>query len=183
VLHIRQAVTPPAEARNDWWIYVELARRLGHGAKFPYRGPREIFDELREASRGGLADYAASPTSASTASRACSGPAPARTTRAPRACSRRTHLPRRRQGHFQVAEYRESGDPIGAGFPLYLTTGRVVSQYLSGTQTRRIGPLVDQYPVPRLELHPRLAEQLASRRTTGSPSPPGARRSRCRPWS
>jgi assimilatory nitrate reductase catalytic subunit len=33
----------------------------------------------------------------------------------------------------------------------------VVSQFLSGTQTRRIGPLVDQYPEPRMEIHPRLA--------------------------
>jgi assimilatory nitrate reductase catalytic subunit len=41
-----------------------------------------------------------------------------------------------------------------------LTTGRVVSQFLSGTQTRRIGPLVKQYPEPRIELHPRLAEKL-----------------------
>ena len=40
-----------------------------------------------------------------------------------------------------------------------LTTGRVVSQFLSGTQTRRIGPLVDQYPEPRIEMHPRLAEK------------------------
>jgi len=48
---------------------------------------------------------------------------------------------------------------VDADFPIYLTTGRVVSQYLSGTQTRRIGPLVDQYPEPQLELHPRLAEQ------------------------
>ena len=45
-------------------------------------------------------------------------------------------------------------------YPLYLTTGRVVSQYLSGAQTRRIGPLVDQYPEPRIELHPSLAEKL-----------------------
>jgi assimilatory nitrate reductase catalytic subunit len=36
----------------------------------------------------------------------------------------------------------------------------VVSQYLSGTQTRRIGPLVDQYPTPQVELHPQLAEQV-----------------------
>ena len=35
----------------------------------------------------------------------------------------------------------------------------MVSQYLSGTQTRRIGALVDQYPEPQLEIHPRLAEQ------------------------
>src|SRR5438477_4660270 len=42
-----------------------------------------------------------------------------------------------------------------------LTTGRVVSQFLSGTQTRRIGPLVDQYPEPRIEMHPQLAAKLA----------------------
>jgi assimilatory nitrate reductase catalytic subunit len=34
-----------------------------------------------------------------------------------------------------------------------------VSQYLSGTQTRRIGPLVDQYPEPRIEMHPQLARR------------------------
>jgi assimilatory nitrate reductase catalytic subunit len=35
-----------------------------------------------------------------------------------------------------------------------------VSQFLSGTQTRRIGPLVAQYPEPRIEMHPRLALKL-----------------------
>jgi assimilatory nitrate reductase catalytic subunit len=35
-----------------------------------------------------------------------------------------------------------------------------VSQFLTGTQTRRIGPLVQQYPEPRIEIHPRLAEKL-----------------------
>jgi len=55
--------------------------------------------------------------------------------------------------------WREPGDPVDADFPVYLTTGRVVSQYLSGTQTRRIGALVDQYPEPKLEIQPRLADQ------------------------
>ena len=41
-----------------------------------------------------------------------------------------------------------------------LTTGRVVSHFLSGTQTRRIGPLVDQCPEPFVEIHPRTAEAL-----------------------
>ena len=36
VLHIRQAVTPPAEAREDWRIYCDLAARLGKGRFFPY---------------------------------------------------------------------------------------------------------------------------------------------------
>jgi assimilatory nitrate reductase catalytic subunit len=58
---------------------------------------------------------------------------------------------------FTTTQWRESGDPVDSDFPVYLTTGRVVSQYLSGTQTRRIGELVDQYPNPRVEIHPRLA--------------------------
>ena len=60
---------------------------------------------------------------------------------------------------FQLAEWRESGDPVDATFPIFLTTGRVVSQYLSGAQTRRIGSLVDMKPEPLVEIHPRLAEQ------------------------
>jgi assimilatory nitrate reductase catalytic subunit len=51
-------------------------------------------------------------------------------------------------------------DDASEEYPLFLTTGRVVSQFLSGTQTRRIGPLVRQYPEPRIELHPRLAAKL-----------------------
>ncbi len=47
---------------------------------------------------------------------------------------------------FNIAEWRESGDPVSEEFPVYLTTGRVVSQYLSGAQTRRIGGLVDIIP-------------------------------------
>ena len=41
-------------------------------------------------------------------------------------------------------------------FPLYLTSGRVVSHFLSGNQTRRIG-LNDQCPEPYIEIHPQTA--------------------------
>ena len=64
------------------------------------------------------------------------------------------------KARFNVADYRTPVDDVDEAFPIYLTTGRVVSQFLSGTQTRRIGPLVKQYPEPRIELHPRLAEKL-----------------------
>jgi assimilatory nitrate reductase catalytic subunit len=64
------------------------------------------------------------------------------------------------KARFNVADYRVAYDDATEEYPFFLTTGRVVSQFLSGTQTRRIGPLVKQYPEPRLELHPRLAEKL-----------------------
>lgn len=46
----------------------------------------------------------------------------------------------------------------GQAYPLYLTTGRYREHYNSGTQTRRLSRLVEASPVPRLQLHPALAE-------------------------
>jgi len=64
------------------------------------------------------------------------------------------------KARFNVAPYTPPAEETDAEYPLMLTTGRVVSQLLSGTQTRRIAPLVDQYPEPRIEMHPRLATKL-----------------------
>jgi len=64
---------------------------------------------------------------------------------------------------FFAHPYRAPDEDVDSDFPLFLTTGRVVSQYLSGTQTRRIGNLVDQYPEPLCEIHPLLAEKLGIR--------------------
>ena len=63
------------------------------------------------------------------------------------------------KARFNVAPYTPPAEDVDDEFPVILTTGRVVSQYLSGAQTRRIGPLVDQYPEPLIEIHPQLASQ------------------------
>jgi assimilatory nitrate reductase catalytic subunit len=65
------------------------------------------------------------------------------------------------RAHFNVAEYSPPAEDIDGEYPILLTTGRVVSQFLSGTQTRRIGPLLDMDPEPFIEVHPRLAEKLS----------------------
>ncbi|MEO5846000.1 MAG: formate dehydrogenase subunit alpha [Caldimonas sp.] len=43
----RQALTPPGDARQDLWIVVEMAKRLG--LDWTYTHPREVFDEMRQA--------------------------------------------------------------------------------------------------------------------------------------
>mgnify|MGYP003694385705 CR=1 FL=1 len=58
VIHHRQVVKPPAGAREDWRIICDLAKRLGAGDKFAYQSTHDIFEELRIASKGGVADYA-----------------------------------------------------------------------------------------------------------------------------
>jgi assimilatory nitrate reductase catalytic subunit len=161
VIHIQRAVDPPGNARRDSEIICDVARRLDKEKFFPFTAPRQIFDELREASRGGHADYYGITYEKLDLQMGVFWPCPA---------PDHPGTPNLIQGgvsffpdgkcRFQLAEWRASGDPTDAEFPIFLTTGRVVSQYLSGTQTRRIGGLVDIYPEPRVEIHPELAQQL-----------------------
>ena len=156
----QKAVDPPANARPDSEIICDLARRLGKGKFFPYHSTREIFDELREASRGGIADYYGITYERIDREMGVFWPCPALDhPGTPRLFEGGVSLHPDGKCRFLVTEWRESGDPVGDDCPIYLTTGRVVSQYLSGTQTRRIGGLVDMYPEPRVEIHPRLAAQ------------------------
>ena len=57
VIKINRAADPPGEARRDIDIVLDLAKRLGRGEFFPYRTSRDIWEELRVASKGGVADY------------------------------------------------------------------------------------------------------------------------------
>jgi len=160
VIKINKAVDPPADARADAAIICDLARRLGKGHLFAYPSTREIFDELREASRGGHADYYGITWEKIEQQMGVFWPCPTLDhPGTPRLFEGNRFFHPDGKARFILAEYRESGDPVDAEFPIYLTTGRVVSQYLSGTQTRRIGPLLDQYPEPRVEIHPQLAER------------------------
>jgi assimilatory nitrate reductase catalytic subunit len=164
VVHIQKAVEPPGDARADFSILCEIGRRLGKAAFFPYRAPREIFEELRQASRGGIADYAGITYERIDAALGIFWPCPSEDhPGTPRLFEGGRFFHPDGKARFEVTRVRPSGDPVDAEFPLYLTTGRVVSQYLSGTQTRRIGPLVDQYPEPKAELHPRLADPMGIR--------------------
>ncbi len=161
VQKINKAVNPPGDARSDALIICDLAKRLGKGQYFSYPSTREIFEELRIASKGGIADYYGITWERIEDELGVFWP-----------CPEIGHPGTHRlfengrfyhadgKAHFQVTDWRESGDPCDAMFPLFLTTGRVVSHYLSGTQTRRIGPLVEQAPEPKIELHPRLADRL-----------------------
>jgi assimilatory nitrate reductase catalytic subunit len=161
VIHHRQVVKPPAGAREDWRIICDLASRLGVADKFPYQSTRDIFEELRVASKGGVADYAGITWERIDKEMGVFWPCPS---------IDHPGTPRLYEGwrfghpdgkaHFQPADWRPAAEEPDADYPVVLTTGRVVSQYLSGTQTRRIGALVDQYPQPRCEMHPRLAGSL-----------------------
>ncbi|HTL32001.1 MAG TPA: molybdopterin oxidoreductase family protein [Kofleriaceae bacterium] len=180
VIKINKAVDCPGEAREDWRIVQDIARALDRPHGFQFDSPRAIFEELRVASKGGVADYSGITYEKIEAQMGVFWPCYSTDPKTgeptpdhpgtPRLFERGSYNPVAKgagpfyfpdgKARFNVADYRPAVDDASEEYPLFLTTGRVISQFLSGTQTRRIGPLVKQYPEPRLELHPRLAEKL-----------------------
>ncbi|HWO71670.1 MAG TPA: molybdopterin oxidoreductase family protein [Actinomycetota bacterium] len=157
VLKINKAADPPGEARPDWWIICEIARRLGAGERFAFGGPRDVFEELRVASRGGTVDYSGITYERLERTGGIAWPCPDEThPGTPRLFEDlRSYHPDGRF-RFHPVEWREPAEPPDEEYPLRLTTGRTVAHYLSGNQTRRIPGLVDQAPRPWVEIHPSL---------------------------
>ncbi|MCB0994682.1 MAG: molybdopterin-dependent oxidoreductase, partial [Acidimicrobiales bacterium] len=161
IIKINAAVDPPGEARRDGEILIGIAERLGKGRHFQYADNEAIFDELCRASSGGKADYTGATWGRIEAEMGIFWPVPE---------VGHPGTPRLYEGgrfafpdgkaRFHAVPYRPPADSVDDEYPIWLTSGRVVSQYLSGTQTRRIAGLVDQYPEPLCEMHPRLAESL-----------------------
>ena len=179
VIKINKAVDCPGEARQDWRIIQDIARALGRPHGFTFESPREIFDELRIASKGGVADYSGITYEKIEQQMGVFWPCysedpqtgrPIDHPGTPRLFERGSYNPIAKgtgpfyfpdgKARFNVAEYQPPVDDASDEYPIFLTTGRVVSQFLSGTQTRRIAPLVNQYPEPRIEMHARLASKF-----------------------
>ncbi len=160
VVKINRAADPPGEARADWQILADLARRLGRGDKLDYDSPRAIFDELRVASRGGVADYYGITWEKIDAQDGVFWPCPTEDhPGTPRLFTERFGHPDGRARMVPVT-YRPPAEEPSDAFPFRLTTGRVIYHYLSGTQTRRLGFLNAQAPEPWVEIHPTAAARL-----------------------
>ncbi|MGH9133164.1 MAG: molybdopterin oxidoreductase family protein [Ilumatobacteraceae bacterium] len=161
IIKINAAVDPPGEARLDWEILLDIANRLGRGDYFPYQNTEQIFDELCRASAGGAADYAGATWQRVVDEMGLFWPIPeVGHPGTPRLFEGgRFHHPDGK-ARFHGVPFKESAEVVDDDYPVWLTTGRVVSQYLSGVQTRRIAGLVAQIPEPLCEIHPRLAEQI-----------------------
>jgi len=171
VIKINKAVDPPGDAKQDWRIIQDLAKALGRERGFTFTEPREIFNELRVASKGGVADYSGITYEKIEEHYGIFWPCPDNDhPGTPRLFEEGSWNPIANgtgpfyfpdgKARFNVAPYTPPAEDTDEEYPLMLTTGRVVSQFLSGTQTRRIGPLVDQYPEPLCEMHPQLAKTL-----------------------
>ena len=179
VIKINKAVECPGEARRDWHIIQDIAKALGRERGLAFESPREIFEELRVASKGGVSDYSGITYERIEENFGVFWPCPAEMPKGVPALGPQGTVRLFEPGswnpvaqgagpfyfpdgkaRWNVTPYVGPTEDVDEQFPIILTTGRVVSQFLSGNQTRRIGPLTDHYPEPRIEIHPRLAARL-----------------------
>lgn len=155
----RAAVEPPQNVRSDLEILAAIAQRLGCGERFASR-PRQVFDELRRASAGGNADYAGITYERIAAEDGVFWPCPdERHPGTPRLFLEAFATPDGR-ARFHPVSHRAVGEEPDDDFPLFLTTGRTLAHYQSGTQTRRVPQLRDAQPEAFVELHPALARSM-----------------------
>ncbi|QKV95110.1 molybdopterin oxidoreductase family protein [Streptomyces sp. NA02950] len=66
------------------------------------------------------------------------------------------------RARFVPVSHRPAAEEPDAEYPVLLTTGRVLSQYQSGAQTRRVAELNEAAPGPFVQLHPLLADRLGA---------------------
>ena len=158
---IRRAPGPAAAGRRaDDLAVLERARRPARSRRVFSADPREVFDELRRASAGGIADYAGISYERIDAEQGVFWPCPTEDhPGTPRLFADRFPTP---DGRAQLHPGRATatGRAPDAEYPYVLTTGRVMEQYQSGTQTRRVPqPLAQAQVQPEAELHPDLARR------------------------
>jgi assimilatory nitrate reductase catalytic subunit len=189
VLLRRRALTPPEGIRSDLEVLHGLAALLGVEKGFP-ADPEEVFEELRRASAGGPADYsgityrrlaeengvfwpcpAQGTPDAATETSAAGGSGPDSGSGSGSGSGQHPGTPRLflerfatedGRARFVPVSHRPAAEEPDDEYPVLLTTGRVVAQYQSGAQTRRVDELNAAAPGPYVEMHPRLAERLGA---------------------
>lgn len=158
VIRRRRALTPPAGVRDELWIMAELARRLDAPGTYSVDA-REVFDELRRASAGGIADYSGMEDALLDAGAPVHWPCPVGSLGTPRLFADGFGHPDGRARIVAVSPALRDTRLPAAG-ELTLITGRLLEHYQSGAQTRRVPELALAQPEVRATLHPATADRV-----------------------
>jgi len=153
VQRVRKAIEPVGDAREDWEIIIDIAKRLG-GKGFDFSSPAEIMDEIASLAPiyGGVSF-----------DRLDAGEDllwPVR--EAGHAGTEFLHEGNftRGKGIFSPIEFREADELPDDEYPFLMTTGRVMFQYHTGSMTRRTPILESESPSPFVEVNPEDAKSL-----------------------
>ena len=167
VQRVRKAVDAPGEAWDDWKIISEIATRMGY--PMTYDNAEAIFEEIRQVtpSYAGISYERIAVEGLHW---------PCLNEEHPGTPILHSAQFTRGKGMFHAIDWQPPAETADAEYPLYLTTGRVLYQYHTGTMTMRSEGLMERAPESFVEISPRDAEtygisdggrvNIASRRGT-----------------
>src|SRR5262249_12147098 len=160
----RRFLPAAGEAKPDWWIVTQVARRMGFAAQFPYGCAADIFREhaaLSAFENGGRRDFDIGALAAiSDQAFDALGPVqwPLRASETPKEKDRRFfveggfYTPDRR-ARFIAPDRPAAKAPTSKKFPFRLNTGRVRDQWHTMTRSGLSARLAAHTPEPFVEVH------------------------------
>jgi formate dehydrogenase alpha subunit len=158
VQRVRKAVDLTSEARPDWWIVAELAKRMLWKPEIPsvgwdYSSAEDIFVEM-----AALTPSYAGITYRRLEDGGLQWPVPSADHPGTPILHREKFT--RGKGLFSAVEYVPPAEAADEEFPFLLTTGRVLQQFHTGTMTHKVAGLDALAPEERVEINPNDAAQI-----------------------
>jgi formate dehydrogenase major subunit len=150
VQRIRKAVEPPGDARDDWWITCQIAQRMGYSMDYP--DCEAIFEEIRK-----VTPSYAGITYQRIDEEGLHWPCP--TEQHPGTPILHGQQFTRGKGKFHPIEWIPPAEQADDEYPLFLTTGRLLYQYHTGTMTMKSDGLNERAPESFVEIAARDAER------------------------
>jgi assimilatory nitrate reductase catalytic subunit len=161
ISRVRAAVPPPGEARPDWEIVVDFARRMGGKRLFPYATPEAIFNEHRESTRGRDLDITGLCYALLEERGPQQWPFPEGALEGKKRLYAEGVFPTPSgKARFVQAEYVSPAEAPDVHYPLRLTTGRLRDQWHTMTRSGTVPKLFSHSPEPEILLHPADMEGL-----------------------
>jgi len=162
ISRVRAAVPAPGQARPDWWIAREVARRLearlaapGAPPLFGFEQPSQIFDEHRALTVGRDLDIGGLDYARLEAEGPQQWPFPAGATRGQaRRYADGVFATADGRARFHATAYKPVVEPTSARYPLRLLSGRLRDQWHGMSRTGRVPALFAHSPEPALRMHP-----------------------------
>jgi predicted molibdopterin-dependent oxidoreductase YjgC len=161
VQRVRAALPPPGDARPDWWITAELAKRVARrvgvdvGRQFDYTGAAEIFDEMAR-----LTPFLAGLSHARLDREGgLQWPCPTPDHPGTRYLYAES-FPRGRARFIPARQIEEAAELPDDAYPFLLNTGRLLYHWHGGTLTRRVEGLLELAPRLEIAIHPSDARRL-----------------------
>jgi len=160
ISYLEKIKDPPGEAKPDWQIFNEFARKMGFENDFSFKNAEAVYEEYKKTTRGTGIDISG-VSYARLKKEFIQWPFPDENAKpTPRLYTDFRFSTSDGKARFQAREYMPPAEITDDTYPFILTTGRVRDQWHTMTRTGKIDPLVKSEPYAFIELHLADADRL-----------------------